>query len=50
MLEIYIFVVILCNSFFPLIRLMTDKLMALFKGTKGEQSLRKRNLLKIIVE
>ena len=36
---------------FPLIRLMTNKLMALFntEGTKGKQSLRKTNILKIIL-
>ena len=51
MLKIYNFLVTLCSSFFPLIRLMTNKLMALFnmKGTKGKQSLRKTNILKIIV-
>ena len=50
MLKIYNFVVIIC-SFFPLIRLMTNKLMALFnmEGTKGKESLRKTNILKIIL-
>ena len=51
MLKIYNFVVILCNRFFPLIRLMTNKLMALFKmeGTKGKKSLQKTNILKIML-
>ena len=51
MLKIYNFVVILCSSFFSLIRLMTNKLMALFnmEGTKGKQSFRKTNILKIIL-
>ena len=50
MLKIYNFVVIIC-SFFPLIRLMTNKLMALFnmEGTKGKESLRKTNTLKKIL-
>ena len=50
MLKIYNFVEIIC-SFFPLIRLMTSKLMALFnmEGTKGKESLWKTNIFQIIL-
>ena len=49
MLKIYNFLVTLCSSFFPLIRLMTNKLVALLniECTKGKESLRKTNILKI---
>ena len=50
MLKIYNFVVIIC-SLFPLVRLMTNKLMALFnmEGTMGKKSLRETNIWKIIL-
>ena len=50
MLKIYNFVIIIC-CFFPSIRLMTNKLMALFnmEGNKGKESLQKTNTLKIML-